>query len=177
MLYVSRFANPELRTGKYTAVRISVGAPKWPLGYALAGSIEELMPYGLLSIEDKELYQRRYIERLDRFGIDVIQRRIDSFGFDKPVVLLCYEDVRDPSQWCHRTMFAQWLLHQTGEAADELADPSTPRLKSDKQQEGARKTATSNLAKMAKAAREAEERIKERQAEDAQISMFDRRYF
>lgn len=168
MLYVSRFSNPELRTGKYIAVRISLGAPKWPLGYEIAGEINDLMPFGLLQINDKALYERKYRERLDRIGIDRIQKQIDAFGFEKPVVLLCYEDVRDPSQWCHRTMFAQWLLEQTGEIADELPDPSTPKLKN----QPAKSSSTRTLDQMAKAMNRTEERIKEREAENAQLSMF-----
>lgn len=125
MLYVSRFSNPELKSGKYTPVRISLGAPKWPLGYTIAGEIKDLMPFGLLQINDRALYEKKYRERLDRIGVDRIQAALDSFGVDKPVVLLCYEDVRDPSQWCHRTIFAQWWLENTGEIADELTDPST----------------------------------------------------
>lgn len=168
MLYVSRFSNPELKSGKYTAVRISLGAPKWPLGYEIAGEIKDLMPFGLLQIEDKALYERRYRERLDRIGIDRIQRQIDSFGFEKPVVLLCYEDVRDPSQWCHRTMFAQWLMEQTGEVADELPDPSTPKLKN----QPAKPTAARTLGQMAQAMKKTEERIRERETENAQMSLF-----
>ena len=169
MLYVSRFSNPELKTGKYTAVRISLGAPKWPLGYEIAGEIKDLMPFGLLQINDKALYEQKYRERLDRIGIDRIQRQIDSFGYEKPVVLLCYEDVRDPSQWCHRTMFAQWLLEQTGEIADELPDPSTPKLKG---QQATKPAAGRTLGQMAQAMKRTEERIKEREAENAQMSMF-----
>lgn len=169
MLYVSRFSNPELKSGKYTAVRISLGAPKWPLGYEIAGEIKDLMPYGLLQINDKALYERKYRERLDRIGIDRIQHQIDAFGFEKPVVLLCYEDVRDPSQWCHRTMFAKWLLEQTGEIADELPDPSTPRLKGTTT---AKATASRTLGQMARAMNKAEQHIKEREEESAQMSMF-----
>ena len=168
MLYVSRFSNPELRTGKYKAVRISLGAPKWQLGYEVSGEIKDLMPFGLLQINDKAVYEKKYRERLDRIGIERIQRQIDAFGFDKPVVLLCYEDVRDPSQWCHRTMFAQWLLEQTGEIADELPDPSTPKLKN----QPATASTSRSLDKMERAMRKAEERIREREAENAQISMF-----
>lgn len=167
-MYVSRFSNPELRTGKYTAVRICVGSPKWNLGYELAGEIKDLMPFGLLQIEDKELYEKKYRERLDRIGIERIQKQLDAFGNEKPVVLLCYEDVRDPSQWCHRTMFAQWLLEQTGEIADELPDPSRPKLKN----QPGKLPSTRTLGQMAKAMNKAEEHIKEREAENAQMSMF-----
>ena len=29
MIYTSRYSNPELKSGKYTTVRISLGTPKW----------------------------------------------------------------------------------------------------------------------------------------------------
>ena len=47
MIYTSRFSNPELKTGKYTAVRISVGSPRWKVGYDISGAISELMPKGI----------------------------------------------------------------------------------------------------------------------------------
>lgn len=130
MLYVSRFSNPELKSGKYTAVRISLGSPKWPLGYTVAGEVKDLMPFGLLNIQDQATYERKYRDRLSQIGVDRIWMQLERFERQgKPVVLLCYEDVRDPAQWCHRTIFAQWWLEQTGEIIEELVDPSQARLK------------------------------------------------
>lgn len=48
MVYTSRYSNPELRTGKYTAVRISLGIPRWNIGYSLDAEMPDLMPFGLL---------------------------------------------------------------------------------------------------------------------------------
>lgn len=170
MLYVSRFSNPVLKSGDYTAVRISLGAPKWPVGYTIAGEIKELMPFGLLQINDRNLYEKRYRERLDRIGPDKIQEALDRFGVDKPVVLLCYEDVRDPSQWCHRSMFAQWWLERTGEIADELHDPSTVKLKHPRQAQAQKKAPAmpSHKAAMEKA----QERMRQREANEMQMRMF-----
>ena len=128
MLYVSRYSNKELATGKYTAVRISVGTPRWALGYKLDGAIKDLMPFGLLDIEDREESRRLYQARLDKIGFSRIEgqlRRLEALG--KPVVLLCYEDItKGPDNWCHRTFFAEWWLRQTGEKIDELPDPAHP---------------------------------------------------
>lgn len=170
MLYVSRFSNPALKSGDYTAVRISLGAPKWPVGYTIAGEIRELMPFGLLQINDRDLYEKRYRERLDKIGPDRIQEVLDRFGVDKPVVLLCYEDVRDPSQWCHRSMFAQWWLERTGEIADELPDPSTVKLKQPQQAQVQKKAPAmpSHKAIMEKA----QERMRQREADEMQMRMF-----
>lgn len=126
MLYVSRYSNKELATGKYTAVRISVGTPRWSLGYSLDGAIKDLMPFGLLNIEDREESRKLYHEKLDRIGFGRIEKQIrelESLG--KPVVLLCYEDItKGPDNWCHRTFFAEWWLKQTGEVINELPDPA-----------------------------------------------------
>ena len=130
-LYTSRYANPELRSGDYTAVRISLGTPKWPLGYTLDGECTQLMPYGLLGkYEDYESFLPAYFERLDRFGPKMISQMLDKYLVHrKDVVLLCYEDIRKgPSDWCHRTAFAKWMLERTGMVIEELCDPSVPKL-------------------------------------------------
>ena len=79
MLYTSRFANPELKTGDYTPVRISLGAPRWRTGYTLAGAIKELMPAGLRQIQDIEEFSLKYYKRLDSFGVDVIKKQLQHY--------------------------------------------------------------------------------------------------
>lgn len=125
-IYVSRYANKELRTGNYTAVRISLGMPRWPLGYELAGEIKELMPFGMKNIQNIEMFRPLYYQRLDGFGFARIEAQIQKFfNLGKDVVLLCYEDVRKGSHsWCHRTVFSDWWLNQTGERIGELKDDS-----------------------------------------------------
>ncbi len=125
MLYVSRYSNPILKSGDYIAVSISVGAPRWPLGYKINGELGMLKPFGLLQIEDKDTYHRGYMERLNKCGLDKIEAAVRPFfASGKDIVLLCYEDLRKEDQWCHRTMFAEWWLEQTGEIINELPDPS-----------------------------------------------------
>ena len=127
MIYTSRYSNPELKSGRYTTVRISIGTPRWPLGYTLDAAIKELMPFGIFGIEDKTLFKEKYFQRLNKPGmfekIDLQLHDLSARG--KDVVLLCYEDIRKgPSNWCHRNMFAEWWLHQTGEPIKELKDES-----------------------------------------------------
>ena len=126
MLYTSRYSNPELKTRKYTAVRISLGSPKWNLGYDLSGEINLLKPFGLLNkFEEYELFKDEYFKMLDRRGVYTIRKVINSFErIGKDVVLLCYEDIRKPNNWCHRTAFTEWWLKNTGEVINELFDPT-----------------------------------------------------
>jgi len=114
-IYTSRYSNPELRKGIYTAVRISLGTPKWSIGYPLTGELKDLMPFGLLNkYELYEDFKREYFMRLDRIGVSRIRSQLQQ-----------YEDIRKgPENWCHRTAFAEWWLLKTGEAIKELYDPT-----------------------------------------------------
>lgn len=127
MIFTSRYSNPELRSGKYTAVRISLGTPKWKIGYNLDAEMPDLMPFGLLNKFDRyEDFERAYFARLDQKGVRRILsqlQRLESLG--KDVVLLCYEDIRKgPDDWCHRRTFAKWWQQNTGEVIQELYDPT-----------------------------------------------------
>lgn len=126
MIYTSRYVNRELQNGLYTAVRISIGTPRWNLGYELAGAIKDLMPWGLKDIQNIDVFRSRYYERLNRCGVSRIRNQLQYFEqFGKDVVLLCYEDVRKgPHNWCHRTVFADWWLQEIGEKISELKDGS-----------------------------------------------------
>jgi len=126
MIDTSRFANPALKSGAYTAVRISVGAPRWKLDYKIAGAIPDLMPKGLRHIKDVDTFRPLYDARLDSFGVEKIRKELKDFeSLEKPIVLLCFEDLRlgDPV-WCHRKLFADWWKEKTGEIIAELEDSS-----------------------------------------------------
>ena len=90
MVYTSRYSNPELRTGKYTAVRISLGIPRWNIGYSLDAEMPDLMPFGLLhKFELYEDFERAYFARLDQKGVKRILSQLQRFeGMGKDVVLL-----------------------------------------------------------------------------------------
>jgi len=126
MIYTSRYSNRELRKGCYTAVRISIGIPKWGLGYKLDGELKDLMPFGLLGKYDNDLdgFRREYYARLDGIGTQRIASQLKLFeDAGKDIVLLCYEDIRKGADnWCHRTVFSEWWKERTGELIEELPD-------------------------------------------------------
>lgn len=126
MVYTSRYSNPELKSGKYTTVRISLGTPKWPLGFNIDAEMADLMPFGLLNkFERYEDFEAAYFARLKQKGVQRILSQLQRFErLGKDVVLLCYEDIRKPDDWCHRRTFADWWLKNTGEAIPELFDPT-----------------------------------------------------
>src|SRR3954469_2887028 len=99
-------------------VRTTVGAPKFALGYELAGSVAMLAPYGLFSIDNRAEFEAAYRARLDRFGVEKIRGVLVAIAREARaggVVLLCFEDLDVEEQWCHRTIFAAWWREHTGE--------------------------------------------------------------
>lgn len=102
-------------------VRVTVGAPKFPLGFDLAGASSMLAPHGAFGrdLDDQE-FAAVYRQRLDRFGVDAIRSQLQTLAGDAPgVVLLCFEDVH-AGQSCHRRVFARWWEERTGEEVPEL---------------------------------------------------------
>lgn len=74
-----------------------------------------------------EPYREAYFKKLEEIGADKIigiVQRMDERAQEegKTLVLLCYEDLRKPDQWCHRTLFAEWWQKMTGEVINELEE-------------------------------------------------------
>lgn len=128
-IFTSRYSNKELRKEGYYPVGISLGTPKFPLGYELRGQCYTLAPKrNMLQLEYEE-YKTAYTSKLDDIGASNVIRIVNDLeakarAEEKDLVLLCFEDVRDPEKWCHRTMFAEWWLKHTGEVVNELIDES-----------------------------------------------------
>jgi hypothetical protein len=128
-----------LRTARYRAVEriqesgllpvgISVGVPSVP--YELAGVIGPLAPHGLRELVGRETFEQAYLRRLDSFGAEAIAQLfsafVDASGADG-LVLLCFEDLREPGSWCHRRTFAAWWEERTGVQTPDL-EPELARL-------------------------------------------------
>ena len=135
-IWTSRYSNKELaeHREKYYCVGISIGSPKFPLGYTLEQQCYSLAPKGYMLMMGKEEYQEAYLKKWEDIGADRIigmVGRMEAMAEveGKDLVLLCYEDVRNLEDWCHRTMFAQWYCEHTGEIIEELKDPNPPKGK------------------------------------------------
>lgn len=133
-IWISRYSNKELQSDKYYPVGISIGKPRWPLGYQLRDQCLELAPKGYMLKMDIVSFTAIYEERLENIGVSNIARILSGYEDKakkegKEVVLLCYEDVRKEGEWCHRTIFAEWWRKKTGETIRELHDPSVPKEK------------------------------------------------
>jgi len=129
-IWASRFHNRQLRNRPdLVKVAITVGNPRWPLGYEFV-ELRKLAPYGrLFHINDREEFTTTYFEKMDRIGAGAISKwlqEISETHGGKDLVLLCYEDVRKPGEWCHRQVFAEWWRRETGEIIEELETGVAP---------------------------------------------------
>lgn len=126
-IYTARYSNKRLRSGEYFPVGISLGTPKFPLGYELKDKCYALAPKGFMLKMEYGPYREAYFKKLEDIGTDKIigiVQRLDARAQeeDKSLVLLCYEDIRKPENWCHRTLFAEWWQEKTGEVIMELEE-------------------------------------------------------
>jgi hypothetical protein len=81
------FANGLISESGLTPLGITVGAPKFPLNYELAGNIGMLAPFGgMRKVTDEQEFVKQYRERLERFGVAKIKRVLACPRSSGPVV-------------------------------------------------------------------------------------------
>lgn len=125
LLATSRYQSSQLIAHSgLAAVRITRGAPRFRLGYGLAGSILELAPgRELLRVTDETAFTSSYREQLDAVGVHALAGRfagVQEASGATGLVLLCFEDVVGRQEFCHRRVFADWWAERTGERVPEL---------------------------------------------------------
>lgn len=123
MMFTGRFANPKLKSGKLLAVPICLWTPRWPLKYETTKPLRSLAPKQSYLRAPRDEYTKLYLDGLAALSVDYIHCLFEALPQDgRPVALLCYEDLRKPELWCHRRLFADWWLSETGEDIPELEE-------------------------------------------------------
>lgn len=114
-------------------VRTSNGLPKyWPHNGILPHweAVTPNRPFNL----PFEPFRKNYRAKLSGSGLASLRADMETIyeaaKGDWPsnrLVLLCFENISKPDNWCHRTMFREWWQEQTGETIPELG-PHDPRM-------------------------------------------------
>jgi len=131
-IYTSRYSNKNLADSDAVKLGITLGAPRFPLKFKLSGNIRQFAPPRyIFGMEDEEAFKRKYLEHLDKLGADGAKLILDCYSKeDQDIVLLCYEDVTKPGDWCHRRMLAEWLeKNVTGYPVEEYPDDNAYGVK------------------------------------------------
>jgi Protein of unknown function, DUF488 len=104
-------------------LRITLGPPRFRLGYELAGSIPSLAPRKRHFYLHGEAFREQYLAELGRrLGPDGVLELLARANASTPgdgIVLLCFENVLE-GQACHRRMLADWLQKERGLVIPEL---------------------------------------------------------
>ncbi|MFF5587471.1 DUF488 family protein [Streptomyces hygroscopicus] len=104
-------------------MRITLGAPRFRLAYQLRHVVRELAPRKEYFSKPLPEFTSVYRADLDRLGATWIAawlQEIAETEKEHRLVLLCFEDLTDPAQWCHRGIFAKWWKDVTGDEVREL---------------------------------------------------------
>ncbi|MEU0839451.1 hypothetical protein ABZ370_08265 [Streptomyces sp. NPDC005962] len=123
MLTLFTYRYQEFRPPQGVPVRITLGAPRFRLPYQLTHSVRELAPRREYFSKGLPEFTAAYRADLDRLGAARIAARLREIAEaegEHRLVLLCFEDLRDPAQWCHRRVFATWWKDATGDEVREL---------------------------------------------------------
>ncbi|MET8677019.1 hypothetical protein ABZW18_05320 [Streptomyces sp. NPDC004647] len=121
-LFTNRYQ--EYTSAQGVPVRITLGAPRFRLSYQLKHSVRELAPRREYFSRPLPEFTTAYRADLDELGARWVAerlRQITEAEGDHRLVLLCFEDLSDPAQWCHRRIFAAWWKATTGDTVRELS--------------------------------------------------------
>lgn len=121
---------PRFRPEMGVPVRTSNGYPRF-VKYRIDYAVKEVMPdRATIKMTDREEFTRLYRTKLNNAGLDVIASRFRAIAAatgDERLVLLCYENLEQAGNWCHRNIFAAWWQDMTGEQVRELGPLGPPK--------------------------------------------------
>jgi hypothetical protein len=138
-IWTSRYQNRSLvERPELLKLGVTRGLPKMALRYRFMHTPQLAPPYWLFSVNDRVVFEPKFRAHLQRSlgvaGALTMLRRATQEAERRAVVLLCYEDVRQPEEWCHRLVVSDWLAAgirhlEVGSVRvrGELPDPSSPR--------------------------------------------------
>jgi hypothetical protein len=145
-LAVSRYANQlAIIESGLVPVRMTIGHPRFKLYYKLGGSIQELAPDPyMLKITDRDRFRALYRQKLYSNAPVIVEalHRINAEHGGRGLVLLCFEDLSKPGQWCHRQMLAEFF-EEHGVPCPELPSVATPAGSKDATPAASRRVANS----------------------------------
>ena len=132
-VFTSHWRSPLLEDADAVRVSISRGQPRRSLPFRYR-RLPELAPDDRTWAEEtEEGFGASYARQLEELGAPAILERLERIAGGKTLVLLCWERLADPDEWCHRRLLAAYIGRETGLVVPELASGALP-LRSDNPQ-------------------------------------------
>lgn len=121
MVALATCSYQEFRPEMGQPVRISLGIPKFRLSWELPRAcLWELAPRGHYFHDPPEEFTRKYVAQLDTYGPQKLHEIFTGLATGDRLTLLCFERNVRSGDDCHRRLFADWWLWNTGEYVPEL---------------------------------------------------------
>ena len=126
-IYTSFWSNPELGDLDTVIVSISRGEPRWRLPFRYR-RLRELAPNNeAWNMETQEEFEAAYLAQLEEIGAAAILSDLERIAGNHACVLLCWEKLADPNEWCHRRMLAAYIEWEAGIVVPELEPRHLPK--------------------------------------------------
>ena len=122
-IFTSRYRNRDLaRRDDLVKVGITRGRPQFRTFYEYQW-LKLLAPPGwLFSEDDQDIFRRKFRAAVLDPNREAILGKLGELSGGGDLVLLCFEDLRQPGAWCHRRIVAEWLEEQDLGPVDELGE-------------------------------------------------------
>ena len=120
----SRFKNIGILPDTYIPISVSRFPPSWYVGKQyqdLAPSAKLLMDTRHDNLSYDEYLERFRLETLSKLDPEKVYNHLNSFG--KEPVILCFEDLTIPNEWCHRRIIADWFNEHLNVFVPEFEKP------------------------------------------------------
>lgn len=98
--------------------RVSISRSQ-PKGFNLP-AYRPLAPGPWFNSVSEEEYRRRYFEQLSKLDARKVVADLEKLAEGAEPVLLCYEKLKTPGEYCHRRMVAEWLKAELGMDVAEI---------------------------------------------------------
>lgn len=127
-IFTARYSNKNVADSGLTAIRITRYPPRFKLPYKPVVVMDLAPTANILQIA-KTGTQKKFttlfagqLAELDPKDIGERLVKIHAEGAGKGLVLLCYEDLRQRGNYCHRRQVAAWLEATFGVKVEELPE-------------------------------------------------------
>lgn len=110
------------------AGRISI-ARSAPRGVSVP-TYKPLAPGAWFNSVDYDAYRKLYFAQLSQLDPEKVVADLNALAGASEPVLLCWETLRKPGEYCHRRMVAEWLDLELGMVVLEHGANSTPQTTS-----------------------------------------------
>lgn len=126
-IYTSHWRNSELGDVDAVIVSISRGEPRFRLPFRYR-RLRALAPGNeAWNTKTRKEFEAAYLAQLEEIGAAAILSDLERIAGNHACVLLCWEKLANPDEWCHRRMLAAYIKREAGIVVPELEPGHLPR--------------------------------------------------